>query len=373
MSQKKLAIVTPKMGVHSETFIAAHAQCHGGNTVFFHAFENGYPSRVGANEVLLGDWKKAIGRIQSKFGRARFTEYADAIARSFRKNKVGAVLAEYGTSACMIQHICKKMNIPLLVHFHGRDAFNREVVSRNIENYRLFFEYATSIIVVSEWMKKKLVELGAPSEKLVMNPYGANDSFFRVNPNRLSCRFLAVGRFTDKKAPYYTILAFNKVREKCPGARLTFLGEGTLLESCRNLSQYLNLTESIEFGGRAEHQDVVKAMEKSFCFVQHSIEAENGDSEGAPVAIIEASAASLPVISTKHSGIVDIVTDGQTGLLVSEHAVDEMAKHMITLYQDRTYAQKLGENARDVASRCFTMEKHIGILDELTMNCINDS
>ena len=57
-------------------------------------------------------------------------------------------------------------------------------------------------------------------------------------------------------------------------------------------------------------------MKSSFCLVQHSITAINGDSEGMPVGILEACAASIPVIATRHAGIISAIDEGKTGFLV---------------------------------------------------------
>ena len=70
--------------------------------------------------------------------------------------------------------------------------------------------------------------------------------------------------------------------------------------------------------------ELVQHLKSSTAFAQHSITAENGDMEGTPVGIVEASYAGLPVISTFHAGIPDVINNRETGLLVEEHDVEEM-------------------------------------------------
>lgn len=106
-------------------------------------------------------------------------------------------------------------------------------------------------------------------------------------------------------------------------------------------------------------------MKNSIAFVQHSIQAIDGDSEGTPTAIIEASAASLPVISTKHAGIPEVVIDGETGLLVEEHDVAGMAEAMSTLLENKTLARKMGAAGKTRVKKYYSMGKHIERLTKI--------
>ena len=103
-------------------------------------------------------------------------------------------------------------------------------------------------------------------------------------------------------------------------------------------------------------------MHHARAFVQHSVTAADGDSEGTPVAILEAGAAGLPVVSTRHAGIPEVVVEGKTGLLVDEGRTDEMAQHMLTLANDPGLADELGRNAALHVRRHYTMTRSINRL-----------
>jgi colanic acid/amylovoran biosynthesis glycosyltransferase len=90
--------------------------------------------------------------------------------------------------------------------------------------------------------------------------------------------------------------------------------------------------------------------------------AADGDSEGMPVSILEASAAGLPVVSTRHAGIPEIVVDGETGFLVEERDVPGMAKAMERLLADPSLATMLGENARRRVAEHLSMDASIARL-----------
>ena len=92
-------------------------------------------------------------------------------------------------------------------------------------------------------MEAQLVNLGAPGEKVIYNPYGVEiDKFARSPVLSPSPCVLSVGRFVEKKAPYLTILAFAKVLKRLPEARLIMAGGGLLHDVCLKLIQALHST-----------------------------------------------------------------------------------------------------------------------------------
>src|SRR5690606_25159636 len=140
--------------------------------------------------------------------------------------------------------------------------------------------------------------------------------------------FLSVGRFVSKKAHYLTILAFNEVLKKHPDAKLYLAGDGDLYEACINITNSLKIQNNVCFLGVIEIDQYLELLNKCYGYVQHSITALNGDKEGTPVSILEASIAGIPVISTRHSGIKDVIIEGKTGYLVDEFDINKMAESM---------------------------------------------
>jgi glycosyltransferase involved in cell wall biosynthesis len=180
---------------------------------------------------------------------------------------------------------------------------------------------------------------------------------------------LAVGRFVEKKAPYLTILAFKKVLEWLPEARLVMAGGGILYDVCCKLIKALHIEHAVELRGIIDHDDVATLMQQSRVFVQHSLVPASGDTEGTPVAILEAGAAGLPVVSTKHAGISDVVVDGKTGFLVDEGDIDAMSDHMYQLLSNPVLAGEMGKTAREHISANFAMERSIERLRNIIERC----
>lgn len=303
--------------------------------------------------------------------RKRFDPPADdasLVARFLREQHVDVVLAEYGTTAAFLTPACRIAGIPLVAHFHGFDASHTTTLENFAEPYADMFDYVTSVIAVSAAMRSALISLGCPEAKILVNHYGPHPSFLAVKPNYDSKQLIAVGRLTEQKAPYLTILAFNEALKDCPDLRLHIVGGGELAGVCADLVKALNLEGIVTFGGAQSRAGIQAAMEESFAFVQHSIAASDGNQEGTPVAILEAGAAGLAVISTFHAGIPDVVAQDITGVLVAERDIRGMTEAILRLSKDRDLARQMGSQAREHISTRFSMQRHLDHLAETLRN-----
>lgn len=358
---KRIAIVTHKLDAYSETFIHAQINFLPANMVLH---GGRLPSMVGEKSIL-SNFKMKFNRISQFLFKKEIFKLEKAIIQLIKREKIDVVLAEYGPVGVAILPICKKANLPLVVHFHGFDASHFKTLQKFAAGYKEMFEYAKAIIVVSEKMAQALKRINCPAQKIILNHYGVNEFFFSVKPMYESDIFVAMGRFVEKKGPEFAIRAFAIVAGQFPLARLYMAGDGPLLESCKNLVAELSLSRSVFFPGIIKHDMVPAFFQKSIAFVQHSIVAESGDSEGTPVAIIEASAAGLPVISTFHAGIPDVIIDGVTGILVPEKDIDKMADAMGLILSNKVLARRMGVAGRERILSHFTMGQYISVLRDV--------
>jgi glycosyltransferase involved in cell wall biosynthesis len=369
-SDVTLGVVTPYIPSASETFIRAHAEGLPVRTVLIH----GWRPSVGNQRVLSWPVQMAhkAWRVVTKTGLQR--ETTAAYLKAFRRYHLAAVLAEYGTTGILTVEACRRAGIPLIVYFHGFDASVRSVLEENAEAYRAMFRHAAGIIASSRVIRHRLIALGALPEKVHYIPCGVDcHKFGGANPASGPAVMLSVGRFVEKKGPHLTIEAFALAHRLYPEARLRMVGDGPLLERCRQLARELLPEDAVTFLGTQPHEAVQAEMRRARCFVQHSVEADSGDSEGTPVAILEAGASGLPVISTRHGGIPDVVVEGETGFLVDEKDVSGMAAQMIRLIREPALAAQLGLAARQRIETVFTMGASLGRLWSVILGCITRS
>jgi colanic acid/amylovoran biosynthesis glycosyltransferase len=338
-----------------EEFVRAHADGLPARVTLIH----GLPPRIADRPILS---RSILNRAFRKAGRLLWRrewewEITSAYLRAFRRDRPNAVLAEFGQSGVVVLDACQRMGLPLIVHFHGADVSKHAVLHEYGERYRTLFREARAVVAVSRAMVKRLISLGAPPEKVHWSPCGVDcGGFSSASPADAAPVFLAVGRFVEKKAPHLTILAFAEVLRRHPQARLRMIGDGPLLDACRDLARRLDVAPRVTFLEAQPHPVIQEEMRRARAFVQHSVVAGSGDSEGTPVAILEAGASGLPVVATRHGGIPDVVLENGTGLLVDEHDVTGMAEAMLELIDNPTLAAELGAAARDFVGAHFSME-----------------
>jgi glycosyltransferase involved in cell wall biosynthesis len=363
-----IGLFTPNQNPYSETFVQAHKNLL--KDEVFYYYGSGLGTQLEGYPVLASGFKRLKLKILS-FLLNKPPVYIKnrIIIDSLKKRRIHVVLAEFGIHAHNILPIIKEAKIPLVVHFHGFDASVTEAIEK-CGNYSAIFEYASTVVVVSRKMEEMLIDLGCRAEKLLYNPCGPRPEFEEVTPTFSKNQFIGIGRFVDKKATYYTILAFEKVLKKHPRAQLILAGDGMLLNTSQNLVKFLKIEENVHFKGVITTEDFKKHLEVSVAFVQHSIRAANGDMEGTPVSIVEAGLAGLPVIATAHAGIADVIVHGETGLLCEEHDVDTMALHMISILDDNVLAREMGHKNRKRIKEHFSLEKHIQLLQQALLKAV---
>ena len=357
---KNLCIVLPKMPAISETFLRAHVDHLSPDRRLLLRHE-GRLTREDGSLLAPGGVRGLPRRVRNKVNRV-FVGKAprDIAADFFKANHVDVVLAEYGQTGSATAASCRLAGVPLVVHFHGYDASNRIELERHADGYQRMFKSANAIVVVSKAMQRQLLSLGAPEEKVRLNCYGTKiDERPASDPASNPPTLVGVGRFVEKKAPHLTILAFAKAAADRPDARLILAGDGPLWGACVSLVKALSLEHAVELPGLIDHERVSVLMQQARAFVQHSVVASNGDSEGTPLAVLEAAAAGIPVISTRHAGIPDVIESGVTGFLVDEFDIDGMATFMRQVLDDPNQAASVGREARAYISANLSLPQSL--------------
>ena len=345
----RVAVVNINQDKYTETFVKGMMhnlpfethQLYGGSLPTFSLNEGDFIS----DNKLLKAWVRFVALL---LGKSEDYFLKKSILNYLNRNEIDVVLAEFGPVGVSMSEICREAGIPLVVHFHGYDAYHSQVLQENREAYKQMFIYSSAIIAVSKEMKEQLIYLGADAHKVFYQPDFVDLSLYQhidVSNNPPVC--LAIGRFAETKSPHLTILAFYKVLAQIPEARLVMVGKdggGELFEACHILVRALRISHAVDFKGILPPAQIYDLMKTSKVFVQHSLTTPlHGDKEGTPVAVMEASAAGLPVVATTHAGIKDVIIPNETGILVDEFDIEAMAEAMIELLQNDTKVKQMGQ------------------------------
>ena len=264
--------------------------------------------------------------------RRQLDEWADVA----RHRKVRLIHAHFGTAGLLALPLAKRLQVPLMVLFHGYDASKLLRFAAYRRSLRPLFEYA-HIRAVSGYFVNRLVEHGADPARVGVLHCGVPVEDFTLLKRRPlrekvaageKITFLQVSSFSEKKGHAFTIEAFARYLPAYPNTELVLVGGGGLMKQAEEQVRRLGLVDAVRFEGWAEPERVGTFMQDADVFVHHSVTPEDGDQEGIPVSLMEAMATGLPALSTYHSGIPELVRDGLSGALVSERDIDAYAEKM---------------------------------------------
>ena len=332
-------------------------------------YEGWYPSVLPNGKSFLPfpfNYLIVRGGLRNLFPTIYHTIYTHFLASYLIKNDIDVVLANYGPMGVALSDACEKAKVKMFVHFYGFDATEYKILDIYKHKYVTVFQKAEAIIVVSNDMKMQLHKLGADLSKIYVIPCGVNTAQFSgALPETKPPVFITMGRFTAKKSPQNTIKAFAEVVKKVPEAKMIMMGDGELWEESKQLAIALGIADKIDFQGKKSPKEALALFHEARVFLQHSVLAPNGDSEGTPVGVLEASATGLPIVSTRHAGIKEAVVHGETGFLVEEGDWKTMGNFMTQLAQNPALCGQMGRNARKHMEENYEMSKLLSTLKEV--------
>jgi len=283
--------------------------------------------------------------------------------------KPDLVYAEYGHTAVTLLPLMLKMNIPLVVHFHGWDAsycFRSAFYTQQIQGV---FAFASAVIVPAQHLKRLLVIAGACEKKIHVIPYAPRldliSPFSWEDRKKGPPSVIFLGRLTEKKNPLALVESFARVSKRVPKARFTIIGDGPLkVQMLRRISER-GIDRVVDYRGLLEQQKALPIMARHWVYAQHSVTSVDGDQEGLPVSILEACASEIPVVSTIHSGIPEMIIDGVNGYLVREHDYEAMAERIAQLLEDPMKAETMGKAGRQSGLRNYKIQDRVNAIAQL--------
>ena len=230
-----------------------------------------------------------------------------------------------------------------------------------LQQLKLLFRDASLLLCCCDAFRQRFIALGCSPKKVAVQHYGVDLARFlhvkRAWPTGNGVTFLHASRFSEKKGIDYLILAFAKLLQRMPAARLRLVGTGDVEPKMRALVTAQHLDGRVVFVGKVPFPAMRQEFAQGDIFVHPSITADSGDTEGMPTAIMEAMATGLPVIGTIHAGIPELLDGGRFGRLVPERDVDALADAMFALASSRksapAYPRQAGSESRALSGlRC---------------------
>jgi glycosyltransferase involved in cell wall biosynthesis len=242
--------------------------------------------------------------------------------------------------------IAKLARKRVIAHFH---AFNTDetIAGTSSKKYQSFFTKADKVIVLSNWWKSQLINvLNIPVSKIVVlyNPCPNIVDGYQKKGNII----LYAGTVNRRKGYYDLIKSFSIIAAKYPGWKLVIAGNGEIDEG-RELCGELKITSQVDFVGW------VSGVDKDSLFRRTDIFCLPSYAEGFPMAVLDAWAYGLPVITTPVGGIPDVAVDGENMLLFNPGDVDKLADNIEMLITNADLRSKISRASLTLAKGQFNI------------------
>jgi colanic acid/amylovoran biosynthesis glycosyltransferase len=225
----------------------------------------------------------------------------------------------------------------LVVAFRGADT-TKYVARRGPRVYARTFRQARLLLPVCDFLGRRLIELGARPERVVVHRTGIDLRrwpYREREPSRDGrLRLVTVGRLVEKKGIEHAVRAVRILVDRGVDVEYRVLGDGPLRERLAALTEELGVADRVILHGRHGQEKVRGGLEESDVLVAASVTAADGDEEGIPNVLKEAMALGLPVVGSRHAGIPELIEDGVSGLLVPERDEGALADALQRLVRE---------------------------------------
>lgn len=223
--------------------------------------------------------------------------------------------------------------------------------------YHQLFREGDLFLPVCEFLRQRLIQEGCEEKKIEVHYSGIDCSKFEyLERQRIPgepIKVLTIARLIEKKGVALAIDAVSRLLLKGEKIEYTVIGDGILRERLQQIIVSMGIERQVRLLGWKTHEEVKMLLVQSHVLVAPSFTTEGGDQEGIPNAIKEAMASGLPVISTLHSGIPELVADRVSGLLVPEKDAASLADALAYLINHPDICNQMGRAGRMYVEQKF--------------------
>lgn len=284
-----------------------------------------------------------------------------ATIASLNKETYDIIHCQFGTLSFWGM-LFQKINAPkakLVVSFRGYDI-SKFIQEQGDRIYDRTFIKADLLLPNCNFFKHRLLQLGGDEKKICIHYSGIDCDRFQYKPRYLhpdeKICIATTGRLEEKKGIEYSIQAIAKIAKLYPNLEYKIIGSGSLKTELEQLIQKLELSHIVYLLGKKNRCEIIEILQASHIFIAPSITARDGNQD-APINVLkEAMALGLPVISTYHGGIPELVENSISGYLVPERDADAIADKLQYLIAHPEIWNIIGAAARERVEKYFNIE-----------------
>jgi colanic acid/amylovoran biosynthesis glycosyltransferase len=323
----------------------------------------------------MAGWQASLFRVMRRFG---YRWYPAVLDQAIQKHRPAIIHSHFGLTGWFDLPTARKYGLKQVVAFYGFDV-NMLLIKRPTwrKRYRELFSQADLFLCEGPYMAQSVVGLGCPPEKVRVHRLGVELEKIAFRPRTLEpggpLRILIASSFREKKGIPYGLEAIGLLKQHYPNVAVTIVGNAS--SEARSVKEKEKILETIKrcnlesvttLMGYQPHNVLMAEAYKHHIFLAPSVLASDGDSEGgAPVVIIDMLASGMPVVSTTHCDIPQIVEHGVTGFLAEERNVAALAAHLQWLADHPERWQGMMEHGRQYLEEKFDAHRQAEELVEI--------
>lgn len=311
--------------------------------------------------AYLGVWVtvvRELWRSPGQLARAALTVPRSAwFARDMRRNGVEHIHAHFANHPAAGALVIGRLSgIPYSFTAHAHDLFvDRSMLCAKIDE-------SAFTVTISEYNRRLMLrECPRADEKVHVIHCGVETSLFAPaeRPIRSSepVGLVCIGTLEPKKGQSHLVEACALLRDRGVRVTCTLIGDGPDRESLDGLIAARDVGNVVRIAGALPRSEVARALASADIAVLPSIQLPSGRMEGIPVSLMEAMASGLPVVSTRISGIPELVEDGDNGLLVEPGDAAALADALQSLAEDRDLRGAMGQRGRRTVQEGFDLDR----------------
>ena len=219
------------------------------------------------------------------------------------------------------------------------------------------------VVTVSEYNRRYIEETLTTTTPVDVVHAGIRPAKFTPRGDEVEGRLLTVARLVEKKGVEDAVRAVARLVERVPTVEYNVVGSGPLRDDLEELVAALDLDDHVNLLGSVTDERLIAELDAAQAFVLPCVVASDGDRDGIPVALMEAMAMEVPPVSTRVSGIPELVSHGDNGVLVDSRAPAQLADAIERLLRDDGYRRRLARAGRSTVEQEFDIGTQIRRLE----------
>ncbi len=314
---------------------------------------------------VIGKWAfwRALGQVVAGSYRRTFRTPRDKFEAAY----FAALLAVGQFQHCHVhflsigKHLAGLAGLPysFTAHCYGDDAMSAEVKAA----YGRELQRVPLAVAASEFVQRGMRSLvpGEHHTKIRLVRCGIDAETFSPERTELDYDVLCVAGFGESKGLEYLIRATALLKARRPELRVALVGgpparQPEMATALREECSICGAEDAFVFLGPRPSDEVRDLMRRSRVFALPCVVTREGQMDGLPVALMEAAACGLPLVSTAVAGIPELVIDGVTGFIVPQRNPEALADAMERLLEDAGMRERMGRAARELVEKEFSRE-----------------